>query len=230
MEMNMVCAGKEYFKNVQKFTYNRSKFLRGLGYEVDNGTRRQIADDYKILIQDVVRYLNTVFPAGFSEQEKTYNMSYEDMLKSVMEETATFLRVPRLDSTFKPLGDDSDAILCFKNGVVDKAYNMETIEGLPHKYKTPFFNDLAVGLSIYDIRTLLAKLEVLPNGSIIDSFIAEQEMRVNERLDFLNAVIIRLILNGTKEDLIRAHLFNHYMRVDFDFEQFQIENQEKRTK
>ena len=67
-------------------------------------------------------------------------------------------------------------------------------------------------------------------GIVTSSFIQEQEMRAGERIDFLNAVILRLILNGSKEDLIRAHIFDYYMRIGFDFDQLSIEDQEKRTK
>ena len=230
MEIDMVCTGREYLKNLAKFTYNRSMYFKSLGYQVDDGTRRQMIDDYKFLVQDVVRYLNTLFPEGFSEKETTYDISYEDMLNSVMDDTASFLRVPSFDATFKPLGDETEAILSFKNGTIARALHMETIKGLPHKYKTTYFNDLVIGLNLYDIRNLLDQLKVLPESNILDTFIKEQEMRAGERIDFLNAVILRLILNGTKEDLIRAHIFDYYMRVGFDFDQLSIEDQEKRTK
>lgn len=230
MDFNVEELGKEYFLNIQKFTFLRGNELEKNGYHIDDEVRRQIADNYKVCIYDVIKYLTKVYPTGIAMGKNEYHFNYQQMLMSLMDDTKELVQLPRLDATFKPLGDASYAVVSIKNSFVEKAFNLETIKHLPYTYKTPHFNELVEGISLYEFRDLLLELGVLPKDNIIDKFIDEYELRLDLREDFFSAVITKLLLNGTHEDVLRAYIFDSFMNVNYDFDSFKMETQEKRTK
>ncbi len=229
MDFDYTKVGNQYFQSLQKYVSERASHLEKCGHVIDADARRQISDDYKVCIYELISYLTRLFPK--MEGRGRFDLDYKKMIRSLSIETRNFVDFPRIDGTFKPLGDDSLATVSFTDGYVNEAHNMEKIKGLPLRYRTKNLNSIIIDFSIYELRGLLGELRVLPEDNIIDELIAEYEMRLTERDDFLSAVIMKLILNGSEEDLIRAYIINDYLKVGFDFEQFRLEpEQEKRTK
>ena len=220
--------GKEYMLGIQKFTYNRSQYLKKNHLEVNDETRRQIADNYKVSIYKVVTYLNKLFKEGFINSEGTIEISFEKLLNGVGEDTRMFLEYPTITCTLYPVVEDSEAQMSFVDGYLEEAENLETISGLPRKYRTKHLNSLLEGYSIEAVRELLKELHVLPEINLLDEAIDEEYMRLEERYDFINNVILRLLLNGNEEDITRAYIFDYFMGSHFDFDSYKEEK--KRTK
>ena len=228
MDFDFTKVGNYYFQLLQKYVYGRTDYLEGIGHEVDDDDRRQMSDEYKASIYEVISFLTRTYPKVAGPERFTFD--FQQMMKALSIETRNFIKLPKLDCTFKPV-EKSAAVVSVDDGYVTEAYNMEKIKGLPFRYRTKNFNIVVQGYSIYELRSLLDELRVLPEDNIIDKFINEHEMRLEEREDFLKAVIAKLILNGEEEDLVRAYLFDKYMMIGFDFEQFRlVPEQEKRTK
>jgi len=226
MEFDYQKLGREYMLGIQRYGYNRSKYLSSYQLLVDDETRRQIIDNYKKCIFDVINYLRKIFPNGFLKREGTITVDYEEMINNIGVDAMSFIEVPKMSGTIYPV-IGSDARLTFEDNVLVSAAKLETIPNLPKKYKSKAFNDVLNGHSIYEIRDLLDNLGVLPVYNNIDVMISEYGMRLEESVEFINNVIIKLLLNGTEEDFIRAYFFDRLMSANFDFDEYKTN---KRTK
>jgi hypothetical protein len=224
MNYDMEMLKKALFLNIQKYAYNRAQYLKRCGLEVDDGARRQIWDEYGLAVKEVIRHLQKEFPNGFLHQEGALELSFEGL----SEETRVFLEMPSIDCTFQPF-DDCSALMSFEKGILRDAYDLETLPNLPNKYRTPLFNGVLEGRSIFEIRDLFRSLGILPNNNMLDIAIEEYAMRKTEKTEFAKAVITSLLLSSNEEDITRAYIFNYFMDTNFDFEVYKSV-EEKRTK
>lgn len=224
MEYDKDTLKKALFFNTQKYTYNRSQYLKKNGYEVDKETSRQIWNDYGYTIKEVISYITKELPDGFLYQEGSLALSFAGL----SDETRVFIDIPSIDCTIMPV-NGSKALMSFEKGILRQADSLETVPGLPTHYQTSTLNRVLEGRNIYEIRDMFKSLGVLPNDSLLDVVIEEYAMRVIERKDFCKAVIETLLLSDNVEDITRAYLFDYFMGINFDFEVFKNE-QEKRTK
>ena len=224
MDYDKEMLKKSLYLNVQRFTYERSQYLKKNGLEVDDETRKQIWDDYGMTIKEVVQHLRKEFPEGFLHSEKSFDLSFDGLT----DETKIFLGTPSIDCTIKPFGDDSEALMSFEKGILKEAYKLETIPGLPVHYQSVALNRVLEGRNIVEIRDMFRKLNILPKGNMLDVAIEEYAMRKTEKVQFAKAVISTLLLSGNEEDITRAYIFDYFMGSNFDFEVYKAE--EKRTK
>ena len=223
MEYNMNELQRSYMLGVQRFTYDRSNYLKKNGYQVDRETRRQIWDDYEICIKEAIEHLRKLFPNGFIQTEGTIDFTLEGM----PEDARSFLNSPAINCTIKPAGEDCSAIMSFEDGKLVESIGAEDIPGLPRRYKTERLNEILEGRSIIEIKILFDELGVLPKNNLIDMVIEEYKMRGLERRQFIRMVVNKLLLANNSEDLARAYLFDYFMGSNFNFDEYKAN---KRTK
>ena len=94
---------------------------------------------------------------------------------------------------------------------------------MPLKYRKENFDKSLEGKSIFEIRDILNGLKVLPFGSDLDTLIMELKEKQAVHQKYLESIIAKLVLSGDEEDLVRAHLFDSFAGVNFDFSAFELE-------
>ena len=223
MHFNMIEIAKLYNGNAYNYSLNRVKFLSSNGVLVEKDERLEIEITYKKIVYEVVNYLRAILPNGF-HNEGIFKLDFNEMLSHLSEDARWFLSEPSINTSLAPFGDDNEALVSFNNSVVSKATNMHKAKGLPFKYRRQKFNDVFVGKSIYDVRSILEVLRLLPYDNDLDTAIMELEDKQQIRHNYLESIIAKLLLSGEQEDIFRAYLFNHFANIGFDFSRYYSKN------
>ena len=215
MEFNEHEIKRNYMLNVQRFTYDRSNYLKRNGYQVDGETRKAIKEDYALIIKMAIDHLRKIFPEGFIHGEGTIDFT----LEGAPEEVQTFLGSPSISCTIKPAGEDCSCVMSFEDGKLVESLDAQEIPGLPRKYQNEHLNQILVGRNIVEVKILLDRLGVLPDNNLIDMVLEEYKMRMFERRHFARAVVSKLLLANNEDDLARAYLLDYFAGASYDFEE-----------
>lgn len=230
MSFNMIEIAKLYNGNANDYMLNRVRDLRSNGVLIDNEDKVRIEILYKKIVFEVVNYLRTVLPDGFVDTDGTYNLDYKSMMENLSPEARWFLEVPSINTSLAPFGEDHSAIMYFKDNCVFKSTDVHKAKGLPFRYKREKFNEYFIGKNIYEVRNILRSLGVLTYNNDLDPAIIEMETKYENRQNYLNSVIAKLLLSGEEEDVVRAFLFDQFTHAHFNFSEYSLEESYSKAK
>lgn len=220
----------EYFKNQYKDLVEGFIACESKWYKLDKKESIKIVTkNFNSWVDDIVNYLLNTYPAtdincNISEFDVSNYapLDFKDLQNNVCSEAILMLVKPVAMPDMLYLGDRNNVCTCpciyFNKGVIYSAENMEKFENLNNELKKEKFNNLFVGLDVFEVKALLDQMNVLPTENELDEYLEMYKNLLTKYNIFVKAIINKLIINGgLNYGVKRALILVTALGFDFDF-------------